>query len=223
MNVFIVGAGKLAHELLGQSAKFDGSKVHPWLARGGEHGRSVVVHAGSGRELPEVCSFCHETGSPLLELSTGSMLGAFSGFTVVICANTNILMLKFMSMLRTSGYLFRGSRISLTESHQATKTSVPGTALHIAQSLGLEESDVASIRDPDYQHAVLGFPAAHLERHAFHEVVIESGGCTVKLQSRVDGPAPYVEGVASIVRAVSLHPIENRLYDVTELIELGWL
>lgn len=223
MDVFVVGGGKLAQELLGQPAKFDGSKVLPWLSRGGDHGRSVVVHAGSGRELPEVSSFCSESGSPLLELSTGSGLRPTSGFPVVICANTNILMLKFMSMLRTSGHLFRGNRISLTESHQATKTSVPGTALHIARALGIAESDVASIRDPDYQHAVLGFPTADLARHAFHEVVIESGGCTLKLQSRVDGPAPYAEGVASIVRAVSLHSLENRLYDVTELIELGWL
>lgn len=223
MNVFIVGAGKLAQELLGQSREFGGASVRPWLARGGEHGLSVVVHAGSGRELPEVCAFCNETGSPFLELSTGSGVSSSPGFPVVICANTNILMLKFMSMLKTSGHLFRGNRILLTESHQATKTSVPGTALHIAHSLGIEESEVKSIRDPDYQHAVLGFSSAELARHAFHEVVIESDGCTLKLESRVDGPAPYVKGVASIVRAVSRHSLENRLYDVTELIELGWL
>jgi hypothetical protein len=34
---------------------------------------------------------------------------------------------------------------------------------------------------------------------------------------------PYVEGVAAIAHAVSLHPLENRHYDVVELIELGWL
>ncbi|MDI9690464.1 hypothetical protein QM326_38275, partial [Burkholderia cenocepacia] len=67
--------------------------------------------------------------SPLVELSTGSDLetGTY-GFPVVLCPNTNILMLKFMSMLETSGHLFRDCDISVTESHQAGKTSVPGTA-----------------------------------------------------------------------------------------------
>lgn len=223
MNVLIVGAGKLAQELLAQSQIFGSLQVRHWPAGSGEHGRSVVVHAGSGRQLPEACAFCNETGSPLLELSTGSRVHASLNFPVVICANTNILMLKFMSMLRTSGHLFRGNRITLTESHQATKTSVPGTAVHIAQSLGIGEPEVKSLRDPEHQQSVLGFASADLARHAYHEVVIEGGGCTLRLQSRIDGPAPYVEGVASIVRAVSVHSLQNRLYDVTELIDLGWV
>lgn len=211
MDIFIVGAGKLAMELLEQSPRFGGSRVRPWVERGSGLGKSIVVHAGSGRELPHVCAFCAETGSALLELSTGSEVTAASGFPIVLCANTNILMLKFMSMVRTSGHLFKQYAISVTESHQATKKSVPGTAVHIAESFGVDASEVRSIRDVESQ------------RHAFHEIVIEDGGCTVKLQSRVEGRAPYVDGVAAIVRAVSSHPLENRIYDVTELIECGWL
>ncbi|MFP3617023.1 dihydrodipicolinate reductase, partial [Paraburkholderia sp. SIMBA_050] len=36
--------------------------------------QSIVVHAGSGRELPAAIAFCQATGSPLVELSTGSDL-----------------------------------------------------------------------------------------------------------------------------------------------------
>lgn len=223
MDVFIVGAGKLAGELLEQAPKFGGLHVRPWGERDSGLSRSVVVHAGSGRELPAVWAFCAETSSPLLELATGSTFNSVPSFPVVICANTNILMLKFMIMLRSSGHLFRDSRISVTESHQATKNSVPGTALHIAQSLGVSASEVESIRDADYQRSVLGVSAASLARHALHEVVIESDGCTVRLQSRVDGPAPYVKGVASIARVVSEQSLENRFYDVTEMIGMGWL
>lgn len=223
MNVFIVGNGKLARELLEQPLKFTGCRVRPWDERGSSVTRAVVVHAGSGRELPDVGAFCEETTSPLLELSTGSELMTSSGFPIVICANTNILMLKFMSMLRTSGHLFLKHRISVTESHQATKKSLPGTALHIAESLGIGACDVLSVRDPEYQRSALGLSTKSLDRHAFHEVVIEADGCTLSLQSRVEGSTPYVEGVASIVRAVSTHPLENRLYDVIELVELGWL
>lgn len=223
MDILIAGAGKLAQELLGQSPKFGGAQVRPWGDRRSEAARSVVVHAGSGRELPDLCAFCDKTGSPLLELSTGSGLASAAGFPIVLCANTNILMLKFMSMLRKSGPLFRHYRISVTESHQATKKSVPGTAVHIAQSLGIEASAVLSVRDAGYQTSRLGFSQADLARHAFHEVVIEDGGCTLRLQSRVEGATPYVDGVASIARAASTQPLENRIYDVTELIEYGWL
>jgi len=223
MDVYIVGAGKLAGELLEQAPKFGELHVRRWGTGGSGRGRSLVVHAGSGREVPDVWAFCTETGSTLLELATGSTFSSVPSFPVVICANTNILMLKLMIMLRSSGHLFRHSRISVTESHQATKNSVPGTALHIAESLGISASEVQSIRDAEYQRSVLGISAADLARHAFHEVVIQSDGCTVKLQSRVDGPAPYVEGVASIARAVSERSLDNRFYDVTEMIGMGWL
>ena len=75
MQVLVVGTGKLATELLG-SHRLDPAtcRVMAWSdpARGDE--RSIVVHAGSGRELPAAIEFCRATGSPLVELSTGSDL-----------------------------------------------------------------------------------------------------------------------------------------------------
>ncbi|QND97090.1 hypothetical protein SY91_04538 [Burkholderia cenocepacia] len=160
MQVLVIGTGKLANELLG-SHKLDPAtcRVMPWSDTARTNARSIVVHAGSGRELPAAIAFCQATASPLVELSTGSDLetGTY-GFPVVLCPNTNILMLKFMSMLETSGHLFRDCEISVTESHQAGKTSVPGTAVGIAASLGVQPADIRSVRDPAVQRNEFGIP-----------------------------------------------------------------
>src|SRR3989344_5256558 len=93
MQVIVVGAGQ----------------VVPWAAEGLPAEKSVVVHAGSGRELQAVSAFCESTCSALVELSTGSALEHVAAdFPVVLCPNTNLLMLKFIAMLERSGHLFRG-------------------------------------------------------------------------------------------------------------------
>ena len=78
MQVLVVGTGKLASELL-DAHRLDPAtcRVIPWSdsARNDAQrsdARAIVVHAGSGRELPAAIAFCEATGSPLVELSTGS-------------------------------------------------------------------------------------------------------------------------------------------------------
>lgn len=224
MQVIVVGSGKLARELLGALPSGDAGQVVPWAAEGLPAEKSVVVHAGSGRELQAVSAFCESTCSALVELSTGSALEHLAvGFPVVLCPNTNLLMLKFMAMLERSGHLFRGYRIGLTESHQAQKSSVPGTAVSMAQALGLVPGDIRSVRDAEVQQRVLQIPPEHLGRHAYHQVLIEDGACSVTLETRVYGDAPYAEGVAHIVAAVRERPLENRRYAIIEFIDNGWL
>ncbi|WP_321922474.1 dihydrodipicolinate reductase [Burkholderia sp. BCC1998] len=225
MQVLVVGTGKLATELLG-SHRLDPAtcRVTAWSDPARTETRSIVVHAGSGRELPAAIEFCRATGSPLVELSTGSELETGShDFPVVLCPNTNILMLKFMSMLETSGHLFRDCRISVTESHQASKTSVPGTAVGIGQALGVPAQDIRSVRDPDEQRDALQIPDDQLGRHAFHRIRIEDGACSLQLESRVYGASPYADGVSRIVETVRQHELEPRRYSIVEFIRNGWL
>lgn len=132
-------------------------------------------------------------------------------------------MLKFMLMLEKSGPLFSDHQIKLTESHQAHKTSVPGTAVSMAHSLGLQNSAIRSVRDPNVQQAELHIPQAHLARHAYHQVLIEDGPCGLKLEASVYGESPYADGVARIVSAVNVQKLENRLYPIMEFINNGWL
>ncbi len=223
MQVWIVGQGQLATELL-KGLRVDGT-VAAWPSADCAGGQpSVVVHAGSGRELDAVVAYCRASQSPLIELSTGSALeGQDMGFAVVVCPNTNILMLKFMSMVQRSGHLFNNHQVRLTESHQAQKTSVPGTAVSLAQALGVPVDAVESVRSVPAQRERLQVPQAHLARHAVHEVVIEDGLCSVRLESRVYGEAPYAHGVGQIVAAVLAHPLQPRCYNVMEFVEQGWL
>lgn len=224
MKVIVVGAGKLAKELLAALPSGDVGEVVPWAAEGLPAEKSVVVHAGSGRELQAVAAYCAATQSPLVELSTGSTLEqAALGFPVVLCPNTNLLMLKFMAMLERSGHLFRGYRIGLIESHQAQKSSVPGTAVSMALALGLAPGDIHSVRDAEVQQRVLQISPEHLARHAYHQVLIEDGSCSVKLETRVYGDAPYADGVAHIVAGVRDRPLESRRYSIMEFIDNGWL
>jgi len=224
MQILIVGTGKLARELLGSLNIGDGDELLPWADRNLDAAPAIVVHAGSGREIAAVMDYCSARHAPLLELATGSALESITpAFPLILCPNTNILMLKFMSMLEKSAALFRNERITLTESHQAQKTSAPGTALRMAQALGLPEGALHSVRDAARQRSEFHIPAEHLARHAFHQIVIEDSSCSLKFETRVYGDSPYADGVAKILAAVSRHDLEDRGYSIMEFIDRGWL
>ena len=225
-QLLIAGSGKLAMELLSGLAGRPGLSVAAWHARDAvvQTSRPVVVHAGSGRELDEIIEYCRAIGAPLVELSTGTGIAQRAlGLAVVECPNTNILMLKFMLMLSRNGHLFQDNRKQLLESHQAGKTSTPGTAVSLAHYLGMAPGDIISERDPAVQAERLGIPPEHLSRHAFHRIVIEEPHSSITLETRVEGPAPYVDGVARIVAAVAAQPLEPRHHDIIEFIDKGWV
>jgi 4-hydroxy-tetrahydrodipicolinate reductase len=224
MHVFIVGSGKLASELFAHLALDHPFKIFRWQGAPASERRAIVLHAGSGRELGDVVAFCARTGSTLVELATGSDLQSGAPpCPVVLCPNTNILMLKFMTLLHRAGPLFAGSRITVTESHQAGKTSAAGTALAMADALGLAAEAVVSVRDPEEQQAALRIPREHLDRHAVHLISIEDGACSISMESRVYGSSPYADGVGRIVSAVHTHPLEQRIHSIAEFVERGWI
>lgn len=224
MNILIVGSGKLATELRNELQLDAPLKLIAWSDAASVNARSIVVHAGSGRELQEIIGFCQKTNSTLIELATGSTLETFvPSFPVIMCPNTNLLMLKFMSMLSRAGHLFKGYDIQVTESHQAGKTSTPGTAVAIAQSLGLSAGDVISVRNPEHQRFLLHIPSEHLARHAFHRINIRDAVCSVTLETRVCGTSPYASGVSQIIAAVYINKPDSRIYAINEFIENGWV
>lgn len=219
-TLLIAGSGKLARELLDGLAP----DARAWADREAAPQVRAVVHAGSGRELPEILRYCRERSLPLIELSTGTGIAELAdGVPVVVCANANLLMLKFMAMLARSGAWFRGAPIRITESHQAGKSSVPGTAVVLAASLGLPKEAIVSVRDPQQQSGDLGIPAADLGRHAFHRIEIGDGDCCLRLETLVTGDSAYADGVRRIVEAALAHSLAPRCHDVGEFIEKGWL
>lgn len=224
MMVVVVGTGKLASELLSTLPRLLPTQIIGWSEAIPTEGSAIVVHAGSGRELESVISYCKETESTLVELATGSEIENYVlDFPVVLCPNTNVLMLKFMTMLASAGHHFKNYKVSIVESHQADKSSVPGTAVSIAQSLGLPASEVVSIRDPQVQQESLHIPAEYLSRHAYHRIEIKDQVGRIALETKVYGPAPYAEGLAQIISAIRANKLERRGYSVMELIENGWV
>lgn len=224
MRIAIVGRGRLATELLEELEPIEGVTLQPWDSIAATDPVAVVVHAGSGRELGQVMEFCERTQATLLELATGSAVeNLVPSFPVVLCPNTNILMLKFMSMIAASGSLFRGHEISFEESHQSRKTSVPGTANAIAQSLGLPTESIRSERDPQRQMNEFAVPAEHLDRHAVHRISISDGGCTLRLEARVLGEAPYALGVGHLLRTLRSRQLAPGLHRIEQLVGDGWL
>jgi len=214
----IVGRGKLAQELL---EGLDGiSRVVPWDDRGSLQGeRCIVVHAGSGRELGDVFAFCAGTGATLLDLSTaGSAYPDAASFPIVICPNVNMQMLYFMAMVKHAARYFRGQDIRISESHQASKRTTPGTAVYLADSLGVPESRIRSERDPQIQHEKLGIPSEHLDRHAWHEILIGTPDVDIRLQTRVLGKSAYASGLAGVLGIVAARKLAPGCHDVVDLV-----
>lgn len=218
--ILIVGRGKLADELVRGLDSPAISRVVRWDDRDpGTDGHYMVVHAGSGRELNDVIGFCSETGSTLLDLSTeGSPFPATISFPVVICPNVNMQMLCFMAMVKHASGYFRGQDIRIAESHQATKSTRPGTALYLARSLSVPESGIRSERDPKVQSEVLGIPTSYLDRHAYHQIVIRDPEVEIRLESRVLGKSAYASGLARIIGMLSGMELSPGYHDVVDLV-----
>lgn len=219
-TVLIVGRGRLAAELL-QGLKGPGiARVLPWEEReGAGGGPRMVVHAGSGRELDEVFDYCAKGGAVLLDLSTaGSRYPETLEFPVVVCPNVNMAMLSFMAMVRRSAGLFRGLDIDISESHQASKKTSPGTAVHLARSLGVPETAIRSERDPQVQREVLGIPEEFLDRHACHEIVIRDAQVEIRMQTRVLGKSAYASGLSQLIGIVSGKRPGPGCHDIVDLL-----
>ena len=224
-KIVLVGSGKLANAILDALGALPDWEIAKW----DECDRrtlpqTIVIHAGSGRHLEDVFRFCSLSKSVLIELSTGMPTESRSfDFPRVICSNTSIAIVKFLFMLAEHGKLFMNSEITIEESHQAAKTSVPGTAVDIARSLHVSPDRISSCRNREHQKEALGIPDEFLERHAYHRVSIKDGDSLISLETTVLGHKPYSDGVISIVRAIEKNALEAKKYDVIDFVRAGWI
>ncbi|MBV4357191.1 dihydrodipicolinate reductase C-terminal domain-containing protein [Pinibacter aurantiacus] len=224
MKIFIAGSGKLATAILSAPLSFPSCDVLKWETDYATNEKAIIVHAGSGRQLDECIEFCKKTGSLLIELSTGLVTESMAAdFTLIICPNTSILLLKTMNMLKLYGHYFSKNNISIIESHQSAKKSVPGTAYNLAHSLNFPSAEIKSIREAGTQLNEVGIPAEYLDKHAYHKIIIEDGPDQVIIETKVLGHDSYVNGVKKIINAVLENSFERRKYDVLELIDRNML
>jgi dihydrodipicolinate reductase len=219
-EVLIIGRGKLANELLGGLSGDAISRVIRWEDRSETPPSSgIVVHAGSGRELTEAIEYCAKTESTLFELSTsGFAIPEKTDFPVIVCPNVNLQMLCFMAMVKRFSGLFKGRTIRITESHQSSKKTKPGTAIYLAKSLGILERDIVSERDPERQQKIMGIPKEHLDRHACHQIVISDPEVEIRLETRVLGKSAYSSGLSKIIGIIAKKRLAPGKYDIVDII-----
>lgn len=224
-KIIIVGSGKLANAVYEALSSRNEPLVTRWESVAApSKQKAILVHAGSGRQLHDVFAFCHTTGSVFVELSTGTeTLGKEFTFPVVICSNTSILLVKFLSMWKHFGDLSGNCHISILESHQANKKSLPGTAVEMAKSIGFPTEEIRSIREPEIQSAQLGIPEEFLSKHAYHKIRISDGSVSIQVETKVLGHDSYAEGVQRIISAIKKVQLEKRKHQITEFAENGWI
>ena len=225
MKIFVVGSGKLANAILSSNVSFQSSEILKWDKQYQSlNEKAIIVHAGSGRQLRECFEFCTRTKTVFIELSTGlETENLHPDFPLIICPNTSILVLKTLNMLKANGRYFEGYKISITESHQATKTTEPGTAYAFAGSLKFPTHEIVSIRNPAIQHTEIGIPSEYLDKHAWHKIVISDGTDEITLETKVLGHDSYAKGVKQIIESVLKYPPENKKYTVFDLIDKNML
>ena len=218
-EVLVVGRGKLANELMKGLNGNAISRTIRWDDRSTSVSDSkIVVHAGSGRELPEVIDYCANTNTLLFELSTSdSMIPDMVDFPVIICPNVNLQMLRFMAMVRQASRYFKGQAIEITESHQATKKTKPGTAIYLANQLGVSESEIRSERNPARQQKIFGIPDEYLARHAYHKIAITSPDAEIILETRVLGKTAYATSLSEIITMVNQMDLGSGRHDIVDL------
>ena len=62
-----------------------------------------------------------------------------------------------------------------------------------------------------------------MTRHAYHQIVVTAGECSVSIETRAYGDSPYADGVAEIVSALRRQALDNRTYSIMEFLNNGWL
>lgn len=200
MNVCIVGTGKLAKALLSglRGKPFDGSPTR------------ALIHAGSGREMPEALAYCAEHKIPFIQASTGIAAPKNPPFPYIEAPNLALDVLRFVE----AATLFKGAAITLTESHQAEKTTPAGTAQLIADRLELDE--IISVRDPAIQKERFHIEEKDLKSHALHELQIERAGVRIRLEVRITGLEPYVAGAKELLNR-NLEGLKDGVHALSEL------
>lgn len=181
----------------------------------------VAVHFGSGRQLPVLIEWCHSNGVPLIQGSTGQTLPDKVSVSVVDAPNLSLPIIKLLSqVLPVLQQAFGDMEVTVTESHQETKESLPGTAKVMAGAFSVAEEDIVSVREPGIQRQ-LGVPEESLDGHGYHWINFQGQGVNITLSTKVNGRQTYAEGALAIADILSQSRIElqTRVYKVTDLLE----
>jgi len=215
--IYVAGHGKLASKIhtdlkkIAQDQDLHIEDVTNWDHHSSDDtdtSRVLCIHAGSGKQYQEMLSYCQNNHTPLFQCSTGitypEELFIDIPFIFVDAPNFSVMIVKFLYMLEDFGSLFHEYEIAITESHQATKTSLPGTAREMVKSLAVDPKGIKSIRDPEIQRNQFEIPEEHLGLHALHVIDIGTDDCRISFKTQVYGLNPYLVGMAKLLRNIDM-------------------
>lgn len=129
-----------------------------------------------------------------------------SKISAVIAPNMAISVVEIQDELdrlfQTSPDCFDGWHMTISESHQASKRDVSGTAIAFRSQLeklgAVMEEEIESVRSPERQRE-LGI--RNVDGHAYHWIVLTSpGGDTKEYRTQIEGRQSYVEGTLMAIR-----------------------
>lgn len=135
------------------------------------------------------------------------LLPPMTTFPVVRAPSLALRVIEFMKTVKfhSETHLKKnGLNVSICVSHQLTKKTPPGTALAIAELLGVPPSAIEDLRTTEAQKA-FGVPEEHLERHSYHSVRFGPADCATELTIRINGLREYAEGALIIAVALDKH------------------
>lgn len=134
-----------------------------------------------------------------------------SDISAIIAPNMAIPVVIFQAMFHFAASNFPGAlsgfKLTVVESHQASKPDPSGTAVNLLQffaTLGMPfaKEQIVMIRDPKVQELDLAIPYEYLGGHGYHTYRILSPDDTVMLEFRhnILGRNVYVDGALRAIR-----------------------
>ncbi len=225
--VVIVGHGKLANAISDHLPELDRTNgsirsIRNYDEVTDKDTATMLIHVGSGRQYHDSLAWAVRHHAAFIQAATEKamlMVPPEPGNIVYIHApNMAIHLMKLLYWLSLGAKLFQHDTMTMTESHQATKTSAPGTAYKMCHLLGIDTKDIRSIRDPAIQQTL---NITTLNQHAYHEIVIGGPQSHLKIMTKIEGFIPYVEGLYKILTALPNMPANN--YEVEDLVAKGYV
>ncbi len=212
-RVLLVGNGHMEKGVIQQCGK---EKVgYRKFSPTGWYHEQVAIHVGSGREFPALLHHCERHRIPIIQCSSGIVLPEVVPVPIVSVSNAALSAQWFFQDLEAQVNIYRTRHPTwcLVESHQAEKTTVSATALHIANILGIPHDEIISIRDTEDQ-LKMGIPREHLAAHAYHRVSGVVGEGKIELSLEIHGREEYAEGILRIAKMVHLvrNDLQNQVY-----------
>lgn len=221
-ELIVVGNGKLADVIKEEFSSYSAIPVKSYKTGLTANNESVFLHIGSGRQYSESLERAMESGASYIQAATEKDINMEAPednrIRYINAPNLDLNIIKLFYWLETAGDLFAGEPISVTESHQKEKSSLPGTAVKFCEKLNVPPESLVSIRDPEKQKAL---QIQNLNHHAFHRILIGDENSKIVIETKIEGADSYAKGVAGIIKALS--SLEKGNYEIDDLVKLKLL